>query len=141
MKIFLDTNFWIRLFLEDNPQQLIICKNLISQIESGEFQPYTSSIVFLEISYVLKSVYNIPFSKIIEILGTILTLRGITVNDKTNTKKAFKFYKKYKIKFTDCLIASQLKEDMVLVSFDKELAKIKEIVVKKPQQVLSVQQI
>lgn len=137
MKIFLDTNFWIRLFLEGNQEQLTICKQLISQIESGGFQPYTSGIVFLEISYVLKSVYKIPFSKIIEILSTILTLRGITVIDKTNTKKAFKFYRKYKIKFTDCLIASQLGKGMVLVSFDEELSKIKEITVKKPQEFLN----
>lgn len=136
MKIFLDTNFWIRLYLEDNQEQLAVCKDLISQIESGEFQTYTSSIVFLEISYVLKGVYNLPFSKIIEILDSIFTLRGITLIDKTDTKKALKFYKKYKIKFTDCLIASQLGKDVVLVSFDEELAKIKEIVVKKPQEVL-----
>lgn len=136
MKILLDTNFWIRLFLEDNQEQLAVCKDLISNIEAGRFQTYTSSIVLLEISYVLKSVYSLPFSKIIEILDSIFTIRGITIIDKTDIKKALKFYKKYKIKFTDCLIASQIKQDMVLVSFDKELAKIKDIIVKKPQEVL-----
>lgn len=135
MKIFLDTNFWIRLYLEDNPKQLKICKDLIAKIEAGGFQIYTSSIVFLEISFVLKSVYKLPFSKIVEILDSILTLRGITINDKTDIKKALKFYKKYKIKFSDCLIASQLPVNVILVSFDEELPKIKEIVVKKPQEI------
>lgn len=136
MKIFLDTNFWIRLFLEDNQEQLALCKDLISKIEGGGLQTYTSSVVFLEISYVLKSVYNLPFSKIIEILDSIFTIRGITIIDKTDIKKALKFYKKYKIKFTDCLIASQIKNEMILVSFDEELSKIKEITVKRPQEVL-----
>lgn len=135
MKIFLDTNFWVRFYLEDNPQQLAACKDLISQIEEGGFQTYTSSIVFLEISYVLKSVYKLPFSKITEILDSIFTVRGITIIDKTNTKGALRFYKKYKIKFTDCLIASQLPVDSILVSFDEDFDKIKEITVKKPQDI------
>lgn len=137
MRIFLDTNFWVRLFLEDNQEQLTICKQLISQIENGEFQAYISSVVLLEISYVLKSVYKLPFSKIIEIMDSIFTLRGITIIDKTDARTALKFYKKYKIKFTDCLIASQIGKGMTLVSFDEEFSKIKEITVQKPQEVLT----
>lgn len=133
MKIFLDTNFWIRFYLEDNPEQLAVCRDLISRIEQGNFQTYTSSIVFLEINYVLKSVYKLPLPKIIEILDSILTVRGITIIDKTNIKEALKFYKKYKIKFTDCLIASQLPKWGILVTFDEEFYKLKEITVKKPQ--------
>ncbi|MBU1000647.1 PIN domain-containing protein [Patescibacteria group bacterium] len=99
-------------------------KELILQIEEGRFGTYTSSIVFSEISYVLKSVYELPFSDITEVLDSTLTIRGITIVDKTNTKIALQFYKKYKIKFTDCLIASQLPKNTILVSFDEELSKI-----------------
>lgn len=133
MKIFLDTNFLLRYYLKDNQQQFEDCKELILQIEEGKFKVYTSSIVFLEISYVLKSVYKLPFSDITEVLDSILTIRGITIVDKTNTKIALQFYKKYKVKFTDCLIASQLPKNTILVSFDEELSKIKEIEVKDPQ--------
>lgn len=136
MKIFLDTNVLLRLFLEDN-QQAEICKKLISQVEEGAFSVYTSSIVFLEMSYVLKSVYKIPYEEIIKILDSVFEIRGLTVIEKTNTRLSMKIYKKYKIKFTDCLIASQLPEDTYLISFDKELSKIKEIKVKTPGQILS----
>lgn len=132
MKIFLDTNFLLRYYLRDNQQQFENCKELILQIEEGRFKVYTSSIVFLEISYVLKSVYKLPFSDITEILDSILTIRGITIVDKTNIKIALQFYKKYKVKFTDCLIASQLPKNTILVSFDEELSKIKEITIKDP---------
>lgn len=135
MKIFLDTNFLLRYYLEDNTEQFIVCKDLISQIEEGKFNVYTSSIIFLEMSYVLKSVYKMPFLDIVDILNSVFTIRGITIIDKTNTKKALEFYKKYKIKFTDCLIASQLPKNTVLISFDEELAKIKDIHVNKPQEI------
>lgn len=136
MKLFLDTNTLLRLFLKDNPDQFEYCQSLISAIEEGKFQAYTSGIVFLEISYVLKGVYKIPFEGIVKILDSILDIRGLTIIEKTNTKKATEFYKKYKIKFTDCLIASQLGKDVILVSFDEELSQIEEIIVKKPQEVL-----
>lgn len=133
MKVFLDTNFLLRYYLKGNPEQFETCKNLILQIEEGKFKVYTSALVFLEISYVLKSVYKFPLSDIIDVLDSIFTIRGITIIDKTNTKIALQFYKKYEIKFTDCLIASQLPKDIILVSFDEELSKIKDIVVKKPK--------
>ncbi|MBI4035635.1 PIN domain-containing protein [Candidatus Daviesbacteria bacterium] len=136
MKIFLDTNFLLRLFLEDNNQQFEDCHKLISQIEAGQFSVYTSGIVFLEMSYVLKSVYKIPYQEIIKILDSTFEIRGITIVEKTNTKQALANYKKYGIKFTDCLIASQLSKDTILITFDEEFSKIKEIVVKKPQQIL-----
>ena len=135
MKVFLDTNFLLRLFLKDNQEQFEACYNLISQIEEGEFSVYTSSIVILEVNYVLKSVYKLPFKEIIDILDSILEIRGITVIEKTNTKLALEFYKKYKIKLTDCLIASQLPKNTILISFDEELSRIKEIEVRKPQQI------
>lgn len=136
MKIFLDTNLLLRYYLKDNPEQFEAVMNLFLQIEGGKFKAYTSSIIFLEVSYVLKSIYKLPLPEITDILDSIFTIRGITVLEKTNTKLALLFLKKYKIKFTDCLIASQLASNTVLVSFDEELHKIKDIEVKRPQEIL-----
>lgn len=136
MKIFLDTNFLLRLFLVDNDQQFEDCRHLISQVEEGLFNVSTSGIVFLEMSYVLKSVYNIPYEEIIKILDSVLAIRGIVIIEKTNTKLALLFYKKYKVKFTDCLIASQVPKNTALITFDQELSKIKEITTQKPRQIL-----
>lgn len=137
MKLFLDTNFLLRLFLEDNKAQLEVCKKLLSQIEEGQFGVCASAIVLLEMSYVLKSVYQIPHPEVIKILDSVFAIRGITITEKTNSKLAFKLYKKYRIKFTDCLIASQLPKNTILITFDKEFSKIKEITVKKPEQILN----
>lgn len=137
MKVFLDTNFLLRFFLKDDAVQFEACKNLISQIEEGKFAVYTSGIVFLEISYVLKSVYKLPFGEVVNILDSVFSLRGLVIIEKTNTGLAFEFFKKYKVKFTDCLIASQLPKGAILVSFDEELLKIKVLSAKTPQEILS----
>lgn len=132
MKIFLDTNVWLRFYLKDERSQFESCQKIISQIEEGKFRAYTSSIVFLEISYVLRSVYSLPFNDVVKILESILEVRGITILNKTDTRQALDYYKKYKIKFTDCLIASQLPKDMILVSFDQDFSKIESINLKNP---------
>ena len=135
MKIFIDTNLWVRFFIQDVQAQYEVTKSLLSKVEAGELKVYTSTIVLLELQYVLQKLYKLSLEGLIEVFEVIKRLRGITIIDKTDFDLALKFYKQYRIKFTDCLIASQLGEDMMLVSFDEELSKIKEIIVKKPQEI------
>lgn len=136
MKIFLDTNVLLRFYLQDVEVHFEQSKLLIEKIEEGKFQVYTSSIVFLEASFVLKTIYKIPHQEIIEILDSILSIRGITIIEKTNLRKALKLYSDYRIKFSDCLICSQLPKNTVLVTYDKEFAKIKELDCKTPDQII-----
>lgn len=136
MKVFLDTNVLIRFYVKDVQKQYEDSKLFIERIEEGEHKAYTSGIVFLEISFVLKNIYKIPFAGIVEILDSIQSVRGITILDKTDSQLALDFYRKYRVKFSDCLIASQIPKDMILVTFDEEFRKIKEIVSKSPSEIV-----
>ncbi|KKS70915.1 hypothetical protein A3A14_01385 [Candidatus Daviesbacteria bacterium RIFCSPLOWO2_01_FULL_43_38] len=136
-KIFIDTNLWVRFFIEDNQEQFYQSKALLTQVEEGDFRAYTSTIVLLELQFVLQKLYHLSFEKTVEIFEIIRKVRNITIIEKTNLDLALQFLKLYKIKFPDCLIASQLPKNTVLVSFDQELSKIKEITVKDPGQILS----
>src|SRR3989338_3550153 len=133
-KVFLDTNVWLRFFLKDTDQFRPV-ENLISQIEEGRFLAYTSSIVFLEIVFVLEKTYGLSGKQILDYLDSIKEVRNITLLEKTDTPLAIEYFQKYGIKYADCLIASQIRKGMILVSFDKEFLKIKEINFKTPDQV------
>lgn len=126
-KLFLDTNIFLRFFLRDNEGQYQdVCK-LFAEIEGGNFKPYTSSIVFLELNYVVRNIYKLPIDEVLDYMDAVREMRGMTVIDKTDTDNVIRLYKKYKIKLGDCLIASQLPNKAVLVSYDKDFKKIKEI--------------
>ena len=127
MKVFLDSNIWLRLFLRDQEDQYNHSTQLFYAIDTGLFQPYTSSIVFMEVNYVLKSVYKLSTEEALKYLFTMKETRTLTVIEDTDITKALHYYKTHKVKFTDCLIASQLKSSLILVSFDEEMKKIKEI--------------
>lgn len=126
-KIFLDTNLWIRYILLDNKEQFGLVKTILDLNENGAVRLYSSSIIFLEINFVLKKVYRFKFEEILEVMYSMRITRGITIIEDTEIDLAIRYYKTYKIKFSDCLIASQLKKNIILLSFDEELRRIKEI--------------
>lgn len=135
-KIFLDTNIWARYLIKDEPKQFADVSKLLAGVEEGLFQPYSSSIVLLELSYVLKSVYKFTFEEVLDALEAVSATREITIFETTNSTQALAYFKSTKIKFTDCLLASQIRKDIVLVTFDEELKKIKDLNIKTPEEIL-----
>lgn len=135
-KLFLDTNIFLRFFLRDNENQYQDVCRLFAKIEEGRFRTYTSSIVFLELNYVVRNIYKLPIYEILDYMDAVRKMRGMTVIDKTNTDKAINLYKKYQIKLGDCFIISQLPDEAMLVSYDKDFKKIKEIQSQTPDEVL-----
>lgn len=135
-KLFLDTNIFLRFFLKDNENQYQDVCRLFARIEEGNFKPYTSSIVLLELNYVVRNIYKLPIDEVLDYIQAIKGMRGMVVIDKTDTDNAISLYKKYKVKLGDCFIASQLSEEVVLVSYDKDFKKIKEIKSQTPDEIL-----
>lgn len=135
-KIFLDTNLWIRYILLDNKEQFGLVKTILDLNEKGAVRLYSSSIIFLEINFVLKKVYRFKFEEILEVMRSMRVTRGITIIEDAEIDLAISYYKTYKIKFSDCLIASQLKKGLTLLTFDKEFKKIKEISSQTPSEFL-----
>ena len=135
-KLFLDTNIFLRFFLRDDEGQYQnVCK-LFSKIEEGKFKPYASSIVFLELNYVARSIYKLPIHEVLDYIEAVRKMRGMTVVEKTDTKGAINLYRKYKVKLGDCFIASQLPKGAILCSYDDDFKKIKEIQVQAPDEIL-----
>lgn len=136
MKVLLDTNIWLRFFLKDENAQFEQVVSLFSLIDTGAVVPYVSTIILLEINFIFKKVYKLPDSEISKIFEKILEFRGITLIEKTKFIRAFEWHQKYNVKLADCLIASQLPEKTILVTFDREFRKIKGLIVESPQEII-----
>jgi len=136
-KLFLDTNVFLRFFLKDNEKQYQdVCK-IFSKIEEGEFKPYTSAIVFLEFNYVARKIYKLSISETIGFIEAIRKMRGMTIIKKTDINKAINFYRRYKIKLGDCFIAAQVAKGTMLITYDQDFGKVKEIISKTPEAILN----
>ena len=127
MKIFIDTNVFLRFLLKDDPDSYEEVVKLFELVEEGKIKPYTSNIVILEIIYVLVKTLKISRTEVLRDIQDLFSMRGLTLVEKTNTKEALKIYKQTGVKYADCLIASQVKPGIQLCTFDQEFLKIKSV--------------
>ncbi|OGD83843.1 hypothetical protein A2572_02645 [Candidatus Collierbacteria bacterium RIFOXYD1_FULL_40_9] len=124
MSCLIDTNVWIRYFAKDDLRQFEECDRFFDQVEMGSVAPYVSNVTLMEILYTLKSYYGFSKEKIAHYLKTIMGTRNLVILEKTNSRLAFEKTIKVGVKYTDCLIAGQLKRNMVLVSFDRDFDRL-----------------
>jgi len=133
--IFIDTNVWVRSLVEKSPQTQAISR-LFQAINEGIFMPYSSTVVFMEISYVLKSVYQVKPAIITTLINDLLATKNLILIETTHLLKSLQLQQKVKIKLTACLIATQLPSNCTLASFDQDFTKIPNLSVSTPETLL-----
>lgn len=127
-KVFLETSVFIRYFTADDKKKFKDCVHLLELIEKGsKIRPYTSNIVILEILFVLTRIYKFSKKEILEAIQKILDLRNLTLIEKTSTREATATFQRLNIKFSDCLIATQVPKDTKIVTYDTDFSKIERI--------------
>ncbi|MBI2405051.1 PIN domain-containing protein [Candidatus Gottesmanbacteria bacterium] len=136
MNICIDTNVCLRFLVGDDPQKLTTCRKLFEIIDQGKIRPYISSIVLLEIYWVLTSFYRNTKHQVQEALEKIMSIRGLVIVEKTDFRTAFALHQKTGMKLVDCLIATQVGRGIVLCTYDSEFKKISSLTVATPEQVI-----
>ncbi len=136
MNCFFDTNIWIRYFVGNDTAKAALCKKLLTDIENGKIRPYLSSIVLLEVYWVLTSVYKFPKQKVIAAIEIVLSIRGLVIVETSEFRRAFSLHQKTGVKLADCLIATQVGKGITLVTYDREFRKIPRLAVAEPAEVL-----
>lgn len=127
-KIFLETSVFIRYFTGDDEKKFADCVHLLKIIEEGKLRPYTSNIVIFEILFILTRVYKFPKKNVSKDVQKILSMRNLTLIEKTDTKQAIKIFNESNVKYPDCLIAAQIPKGVRLVSYDEDFRKLKVLI-------------
>lgn len=128
MKLFVDTNVFIRFFLNDHKIQSPATKKLFSEAKIGKIRLVTSSLIVAEMVFTLHSFYNQTKQEIIEKIQAILLFKGLEILEKNVLMQAISIYEKEKIDFIDAYVASvSLINGFTVCSFDRDFRKIKEI--------------
>jgi predicted nucleic-acid-binding protein len=133
-RCFIDTNIWLRTILQDN-DQYPVCVDFLTQVSQGQYQAYTSTIILLEIDYLLTRTFKVKKADSYLRLEAITHLPGLTVLDQTNHQEALKLYRQTHVKFTDCLIAAQIPPQTTLVTYDRDFHKIPHLSVLAPGEI------
>lgn len=137
MKVFLDTNIFIRFFVPEDEETHERVRSLIEKCGKGNFLPYTSSFVLLECSFILHRIYGFPDIRVQDCLEKIIAMRNMIVVDRSDTRRALEMWEKTRVKFTDCLIATQVPKGVILVTYDRDFAKLHGIIAKTPKDIVT----
>jgi len=124
--LFIDTNIFLRTIVKENEKTFKECLAFLKAVNDGKIKAVTSTLVILEINFVLLSFYKFPKARVQLALESILNLPRLKIVDRFDIHEAMEMYKKTKIKFVDCLLASILKKkELEIVSYDLDFEKLK----------------
>lgn len=116
---FVDTNIFLEIFVRFG-RKSDRCKDLLKEAKRLQ----TSSLVFSEIEWVLRSVYELDKEVVVKCLKTVLS-SAIEIDNKMILVKAIEFYASHTVDWTDCLNVFLISKDAIreVYSYDKGLNK------------------
>lgn len=122
---FVDTNYFLRYLVQDNPKQQRIVEDLLLKAAKGKIELCTSSLVIFEIYWVLNSFYQLEKEDIITLLYRILNLKFINLPSRTRLIESLELYQKNSFSLEDAhhLIYAKSKKAKGFATFDQKLKK------------------
>jgi predicted nucleic-acid-binding protein len=121
-KIFFDTNFLLRFYLDDIPAQALKAKRMVQAAKDGAFLLVTDLIVICEMVWVMDSFYDLEKEVIAEKITNLYRTPGVEVCNGDTLPDALSIYVTKNIDFTDAVVASSALKNHIeyIASFDKK---------------------
>ena len=127
-KVYLfDTNVVLRYLLGDHPEFSPKAEAFMSDVSEGTKKAEIPDVVIVECVYVMETYYKIPKSKIVEKLSGIFNFSGIVNPDRSEILEALLKYGNSNVDIVDCILAAHSSSGKVVISFDKDMEKLKAI--------------
>ena len=129
MKVFVDTNIFLRFLLADHPRQSPACKKLFERAQAGRVRLVTLPIVIAEIAWVLSSFYKESAKEVARKLRIILLFEGLDVPHRDALLSATQVFESRGIDFIDAYVSSWLKleKSNQIYSYDRDFDKVEGI--------------
>ena len=124
----IDTNVILRYLLNDHETHSPMAIAFMLQVSDAINKAEIPAVVVVECVYVMEKFYKVPRNKIVESLSAILNFSGIVNTDRSEILKALLKYETSNTDIVDCILAAQSSSEKVVVSFDKDLEKLKAVI-------------
>jgi predicted nucleic-acid-binding protein len=103
----IDTNILVRFFTRDDPEQSQISRDLFARAEAENERFHVSTIVLCELVWVLRSQYRHNRGEICSILGSLLDIGLLQIQDRDLARRALEEFREGPADFADYLIGWQ----------------------------------
>lgn len=128
-KYFVDTNIFTRFFLRDDPTLSPKAEKIITDCENGKYTLVLAPVLFLEITWLLRSFYKQKKSSVILILKKMLRHTNFEVIEKELVEKMVSLYESRNVDLIDCYFSAQMQGKGInqIFSFDHHFDKLTHI--------------
>ena len=124
----IDTNLIVRFLAQDHEKQARAAGKLFDACDRGDAVIVVLPTVLAECVFVLESFYEQPRGEIASALGRLISSPGVEMEAVAVHLDALDRYRKTKVHFVDCLIASTAAaEDLPVASFDQDYRKFTDV--------------
>ena len=125
-KVYLiDTSVILRYLLEDHETYSPKAKAFMLQVSHGKKKVEIPAVVVVECIYVLEKYYAVPRNEIVESISAILNFSGVVNTGRSEILEALLKFKTSNTDIVDCILAARSSPDKPVISFDKDLEKLK----------------
>ncbi len=124
--IFVDTNYFLRFLLKDIKSQHVKAEKLFEEAALGKEKLFSSVIVFFEIYWVMKSVYEKDKKEVVEILENVLKMDFVSWENDKLLHKVVEVYKNKNVEIEDAYNVVLIKNKRIkkIKTFDLKLKKL-----------------
>ena len=121
-KVYFDTNFLLRFYLADVPDQASKAKRIVQAAKQGALLLVTDLVVVCEMVWVLDSFYGLDKEVISEKMTNLYRTPGVDIVNGEILPDALAIYVGKNIDFTDAVIGASAKKYRIeyMASFDKK---------------------
>ena len=106
MATFVDSNVFVRLFTEDEPEKMKQAAALFKRAENNYIDLVVGPPVLFEVAWTLASTYKIPRGKILDVLEVIISFPNLKTLDKELVIAAISLARETGCEFADAYIAA-----------------------------------
>nr|MBC8362319.1 PIN domain-containing protein [Candidatus Desulfatibia profunda] len=125
-KVYLiDTNVILRFLFDDHPEFSPKATAFMLNVAQGISKAELLDVVIVECVYVMEKFYRIPRKEITDKLSKILNFSGIINSDRSELLQTLLKFETSNADIVDCLLAAISSSSRVVVSFDKDMQKLK----------------
>lgn len=119
---FIDTNLFLRYFLNDIPKHADAVEAILKKARSGKLTLVTTELIIAEVVWVLESFYSLDKEMIRKIILSILNTPNIKIASDDIITQAIDAYVTKNIDFIDAFSAYWMKENGItkVFTFDKK---------------------
>lgn len=127
-KVYLvDTNVILRYLLDDHKTYSPKAKEFMLQVSQGKKKVEIPAMVITECIYVLEKFYEAPRDEVVDSISGLFNFTGIVNTDRSEILEALLKFKTSNADIVDCILAAHSSSEKVVVTFDKDLKKLKAV--------------